>query len=53
MEKYVKAEMEIIEFEAEDVITTSGGSSSGSSDCSANLSFCSTKAPDDGNDDMW
>ncbi len=24
MEKYVKAEMEIIEFEAEDVITTSG-----------------------------
>ena len=25
MEKYEKAQMEIIEFEAEDVITTSGG----------------------------
>lgn len=25
MEKYVKAEMEIIELETEDVITTSGG----------------------------
>ena len=25
MEKYVKAQMEVIEFEAEDVITTSGG----------------------------
>ena len=24
MEKYVKAQMEVIEFEAEDVITTSG-----------------------------
>ena len=24
MDKYVKAEMEVIEFEAEDVITTSG-----------------------------
>lgn len=41
MDKYVKAEMEVIEFEAEDVITTSG------------LGFCSTKAPDDGNDDMF
>lgn len=25
MEKYEKAQMEVIEFEAEDVITTSGG----------------------------
>ena len=25
MEKYTKAQMEVIEFEAEDVITTSGG----------------------------
>ena len=25
MEKYAKAQMEVIEFEAEDVITTSGG----------------------------
>ena len=41
MEKYEKARMEVIEFESEDVITTSG------------LYFCSTKAPDDGNDDMW
>ena len=41
MEKYEKARMEVIEFESEDVITTSG------------LNFCSTKAPDDGNDDMW
>lgn len=41
MEKYEKAKMEVIEFEAEDVIMTSG------------LGFCSTKAPDDGNEDMW
>ena len=45
MEKYVKAEMETIEFEAEDVITASG--------CSSDLIFCSTKGPDDGNDDIW
>ena len=44
MEKYVKAEMEIIEFEAEDIITTS---------CSSDFIFCSTKAPDDGNEEMW
>lgn len=44
MEKYVKAEMEIIEFEAEDVITTS---------CSDDLAFCSAKAPDDGNEDIF
>ena len=25
MEKYIKPEMEIVEFDAEDVITTSGG----------------------------
>ena len=43
MKKYVKAEMEVIEFEAEDVITTS---------CSEDLAFCSSKAPDDYNDDM-
>ena len=29
MEKYTKAQMEVIEFEAEDVITTSGGTSCG------------------------
>lgn len=44
MEKYEKARMEVIEFEAEDVITTS---------CSSDLVFCGNKAPDDGNDDMW
>ena len=43
MEKYEKAEMEVIEFEAEDVITTS---------CQDDLSFCSD-VPVDGNDDMW
>ena len=41
MEKYEKAKMEVIEFEAEDVITTSG------------LNFCPAGAPSDGNDDMW
>ncbi|MGN0793545.1 MAG: hypothetical protein ACI4MG_03615 [Aristaeellaceae bacterium] len=46
MEKYEKARMEVIEFDAEDVITTSGG-------CGADLSFCASKAPDDGNDDMF
>ena len=45
MEKYVKAQMEVIEFEAEDVITTSS--------CDADLNFCSANAPADGNDDMW
>ena len=44
MEKYVKAEMEIIEFEAEDVITASG--------CSSDLSFCTMGSPADGNDDI-
>lgn len=44
MEKYEKAKMEVIEFDAEDVITTS---------CSADLSFCSSDAPDDGNEEMW
>ena len=44
MEKYEKARMEVIEFDAEDVITTS---------CSADLSFCSSNVPADGNDDMW
>lgn len=29
MEKYEKAKMEVIEFEAEDVITTSGGPTGG------------------------
>ena len=29
MEKYIRAEMEVVEFECEDVITTSGGN-----DCS-------------------
>ena len=32
MEKYTKAQMEIIEFEAEDVITTSGGGQIGGGD---------------------
>ena len=45
MEKYVAPEMEIVEFETEDVITSSG--------CDADLSFCPTKVPDDGNDDMF
>ena len=40
MDKYVKAQMEVIEFEAEDVITTSG------------LNFCPAGAPEDGNDDI-
>ncbi|MGN0691331.1 MAG: hypothetical protein ACI4K7_03170 [Oscillospiraceae bacterium] len=44
MEKYIAPEMEIVEFEAEDVITTS---------CSADLPFCSSGSPDDGNEDMW
>ena len=26
MEKYIRAEMEVVEFDAEDIITTSGGS---------------------------
>ena len=32
MEKYAKAQMEVIEFEAEDVITTSGGGQIGGGD---------------------
>ena len=32
MEKYTKAQMEVIEFEAEDVITTSGGGEVGGGD---------------------
>ena len=32
MEKYAKAQMEVIEFEAEDVITTSGGGEIGGGD---------------------
>lgn len=45
MEKYEKAEMEVIEFEAEDVITTSS--------CSIDLGFCPAGAPSDGNDDIF
>lgn len=41
MEKYENAEMEVIEFEAEDVINSS---------CTTDLAFCSTKGPDDDND---
>lgn len=41
MKKYEKAQMEVIEFEAEDVITTSG-----------EPGFY-PYAPDDGNEDMW
>lgn len=33
MEKYTKAQMEVIEFEAEDVITTSGGPGPGPDWC--------------------
>ena len=44
MEKYEKAKMEVIEFDAEDVITTSS--------CSSDLSFCSAGAPGDNNDDI-
>ena len=33
MEKYAKAQMEVIEFEAEDVITTSGCTIEGFEDC--------------------
>ena len=40
MEKYENARMEVIEFDAEDVITTSG------------LDI-TNKPPADGNDDMW
>lgn len=43
MEKYTKAQMEVIEFENEDVITTSGGEPI----------FCSNQVPSDGNEDMW
>ncbi len=32
MEKYAKAQMEVIEFESEDVITTSGGGEIGGGD---------------------
>lgn len=42
MEKYEKAQMEVIEFEAEDIITTSSG-----------ISFNPGKVPEDGNEDMW
>ena len=42
MEKYTKAQMEVIEFENEDVITTSNG-----------ISFNPGKVPEDGNEDMW
>ena len=45
MEKYIAPEMEVVEFEAEDVITTSS--------CDDDLAFCSSDAPDDGNDDMF
>lgn len=45
MVKYEKARMEVIEFEAEDVITTSS--------CDANLNICGAEVPADGNDDMW
>lgn len=44
MEKYEKARMEVIEFEAEDVITTS---------CQGDLGFCPAGAPSDGNDDIF
>lgn len=43
MEKYEKAKMEVIEFEAEDVITTS---------CSSDLGFCPAGAPGDNNEDI-
>lgn len=43
MDKYIAPEMEIVEFETEDVITTS---------CPDDLGFCSD-VPDDGNDDMF
>lgn len=42
MEKYEKAKMEVIEFENEDVITSSGG-----------VGYHPGQAPDDGNEDMW
>ena len=41
MESYEKAQMEVIEFEIEDVITTSN-----------EIGFYPS-APDDGNEDMW
>lgn len=41
MEKYEKAQMEVIEFENEDVIQNSGPS------------FCYEQVPSDGNEDMW
>ena len=44
MEKYVAPEMEIVKFEAEDVITTS---------CTADLNFCASDAPDDGNEEIF
>lgn len=42
MEKYTKAQMEVIEFENEDVITTSG-----------QPGFYPGQTPEDGNEDMW
>ena len=41
MEKYIKAQMEVIEFEAEDVITTSGG-------CSKVIYICPDEIPECG-----
>ena len=42
MKKYEKAQMEVIEFENEDVITTSG-----------QPGFYPSQIPEDGNEDMW
>ena len=42
MEKYTKAQMEVIEFENEDVITASG-----------DIGFNKGQVPDDRNEDMW
>ena len=39
MEKYFDPEMEIIEFEAEDIITTSGGTSGGGYDPDGSLGW--------------
>ena len=45
MEKYTKAQMEVIEFENEDVITTSNPS--------GQPGFYPGQSPEDGNEDMW
>lgn len=42
MEKYTKAQMEVIEFENEDVIMISG-----------QPGFYPGQTPEDGNEDMW